>query len=97
MTFVAKFTKPKSYERFLRNACAILDFSVINELGKITAPTLILAGSDDKTVGNDAPAELKAGIKGSELYVFDGQGHGAFEEAKDFYRRVYEFCSILNP
>lgn len=94
---VAKFTKPKSYERFFRNAYAILDFSVINELGKITAPTLILAGSDDKTVGNDAPAELKAGIPDSRLHIYEGLGHGAYEEAPDFYRRVYEFCSILNP
>lgn len=32
------------------------------------------------------------GIAGSELYVYDGLGHGLFEEAKDFYDRVYAFC-----
>ncbi len=89
---LAMFTKPKSYERFLRNANAILEFDVRDELKKISAPTLILAGSDDKTVGNGAATELKQGIAGSELYVFEGLGHGAFEEAKDFYERIYEFC-----
>ncbi len=58
----------------------------------ITAPTLIIAGSNDKTVGNDAANMLKQGIAGSSLYVYDGLGHGLFEEAKDFYDRVFAFC-----
>lgn len=89
---IAKFTKPSGYDRFLRNANAILRFDVRNELSKISCPTLIIAGSDDKTVGNDAPGELKNGIAGSELFVYEGLGHGVFEEAKDFYDRVFEFC-----
>ena len=89
---LAKFTKPSSYDRFFKNAKAILKFDARSELSKISCPTLIIAGSDDKTVGNDAPAELKSGIANSKLYVYEGLGHGAFEEAKDFYDRVLEFC-----
>ena len=90
---LARFTKPSSYERFFWNAYAILQFDVRNELSKIMSPTLIIAGSDDRTVGNDAAFELNREIAGSELYVYDGLGHGAFEEAKDFYNRVFEFCN----
>ena len=54
---------------------------------------LIIAGGDDKTVGNDAAGELHRGIAGSELFVYEGLGHGAFEEAKDFYDRILAFCS----
>ncbi len=89
---MARFTKPKSYERFLRNANAILNFDARPELSKITCPTLILSGDDDNTVGNDAPYELKNGILNSELFIYKGIGHSAFEEGKDFYDRVYEFC-----
>ena len=89
---LARFTRPSSYDRFLKNANAILRFDVRNELSKISCPTLIIAGSDDKTVGNDAPGELKNGIAGSELFVYEGLGHGTFEEAKDFYDRVFAFC-----
>ncbi|MBR3042306.1 MAG: alpha/beta hydrolase [Eubacterium sp.] len=89
---IAKFTKPKSYDRFFKNAKAILDFDARNELSQITAPTLIIAGSDDKTVGNAAAPELHQGIAGSELYIYEGLGHGAFEEAKDFYERAFSFC-----
>ena len=89
---MARFTKPASYERFFRNANAILEFDVIDRLSEITAPTLIIAGSDDKTVGTEAAGELKEGIINSELYVYEGLGHGAFEEAKDFYDRIFNFC-----
>ena len=90
---LARFTKPKSYERFLRNAFAILGFDARNKLSEISCPTLIIAGSDDNTVGRDAARELNEGIAGSRLYVYEGLGHGAYEEAKDFYDRVLEFCN----
>lgn len=89
---IAGFTKPSTYERFMINANAILKFDVRDKLSKITCPTLIIAGSDDKTVGNDAPREFKDAIAGSELFVYDGLGHGAYEEARDFYDRVLDFC-----
>ena len=89
---LATFTKPADYDRFLKNACAILRFDARAELSKIACPTLIIAGDDDKTVGNDAPYEMEKQIVGSELFVYQGLGHSAFEEAKDFYDRVLAFC-----
>ena len=89
---IARFTKPGSYERFFRNAYAILDFDAREELSEISCPVLIIAGDDDHTVGNDAALELKEHISGSQLYLYEGLGHGAYEEARDFYDRVYEFC-----
>ena len=93
LSLTAKLTKPKSYERFFQNADAILGFDAREALAKISCPTLILAGGDDRTVGNDAAQELHAAIGGSELYTYEGLGHGAFEEGKDFYDRVYAFCA----
>jgi pimeloyl-ACP methyl ester carboxylesterase len=90
---LAKFTRPSDYDRFLTNAKAILCFDARSELPKILCPTLIIAGSDDKTVGNEAPLELRRGIANSQLMIYDGLGHGVFEEAKDFYDRVFAFCN----
>ena len=92
LPLIAGLTKPSSYDRFMKNANAILRFDVRDKLSKIICPTLIIAGSDDKTVGNDAPKELKDGIAGGELFIYEGLGHGAYEEAKDFYDRVLAFC-----
>lgn len=90
---LAKFTKPSNYDRFYKNAYAILNFDARSELSRISCPTLIIAGDNDKIVGNQAAAILNKGVEGSELFIYTGMGHGAFEEAKDFYDRVLEFCN----
>ena len=92
LPILAGFTKPRTYDRFLKNARAILEFDCRSELSEISCPTLIIAGGDDHTVGNEAASELNRAIAGSELYVYACLGHGAYEEAKDFYDRVLAFC-----
>ena len=83
--------KPKDYVRFLRNANAILCFDAREELKQIRCSTLILGGEEDKTVGPEGSKELHAAIAGSELIMYPGLGHAAFEEAPDFNARVFEF------
>ncbi len=83
--------KPKTYERFLVNANAILKFDVLEELHQIQSPTLIIGGEDDKIVGVDASYEMQKQIPNSKLYIYPGLGHAAYEEAKDFNQRVYDF------
>ena len=83
--------KPKDYDRFLVNARAILGFDSSGELNKITCPTLIIGGDEDKTVGVQASYDLHERIAGSALHVYHGLGHAAYEEAKDFNQRVFAF------
>ena len=83
--------KPKSYDRFLVNANAILGFDVYDRLDRITCPTLIIAGEEDKIVGVQASKEMHERISGSKLYIYPGLGHAAFEEAEDFNERVFGF------
>ena len=86
--------RPKDgYRRFLANARAILSFDASEDLGKIACPTLILAGAEDRIVGGEAAHELKRGIPGSELHVYPGLGHAAWEEAPDFNERVRDFIT----
>ena len=83
--------RPKSYDRFLANAEAILAFDAREELGKITCPTLVIGGGEDKIVGPVAAGELHELISQSDLFVYPEFGHAAYEEAKDFNERVYRF------
>ena len=83
--------KPKSYDRFLVNARATLAFDARAELKMIPCPTLILGGAEDHIVGPDASRALAEGIPNSELYVYPGLGHAAYEEAGDFNDRVFAF------
>ena len=48
-------------------------------------------GEEDRIVGAAASRTLHEGIPGSELFVYPGLGHAAYEEAKDFNRRVLAF------
>ena len=88
---IGKIGKPPSYDRFLINARAILRFNAIGELGRIDCPVLIIGGEKDKIVGPQATRELHENIIGSELNIYPDFGHGAYEEAKDFYERVFRF------
>ena len=83
--------RPKSYGRFLANAEAILRFDALGDLGRIACPTLIIGAAEDKVVGLQASLEMKERIAGSELFVYEGLGHAAYEEAEDFNERVFRF------
>lgn len=93
LPLLTRLTRLSDYDRFLKNARAILAFDAREALSKIACPTLIIAGSDDHTVGNDAAPELNRRIAQSELYVYEGLGHGTFEEANDFYDRILAYCN----
>ncbi|NLZ66563.1 MAG: alpha/beta hydrolase [Clostridiaceae bacterium] len=83
--------KPSNYKRFLTNANAILQFDILHDLKNITCPTLIVGGEEDRVVGIQSSCEMNEQIAGSELYVYAGLGHAAFQEAKDFTKRVFDF------
>ncbi len=83
--------KPKDYSRFLINARAILAFDALEDLERIIAPTLILAGKEDRIVGVEASFAMQKKIPGSRLYVYKDLGHAAYEEAPDFNERVLQF------
>ncbi len=82
--------RPRSYARFVANGEAILGFEGIQP-GDITCPTLVIGGDTDKVVGYYAAQRLHEYIPGSVLHVYEGLGHAVYEEAPDFYQRVYKF------
>ena len=96
--FIGLIGRPADgYRRFLSNARAILAFDASEELKKITCPVLIIGGADDKIVGIEASHELQRQIAGSELFVYGKLGHAAYEEAKDFNKRVFDFLEKTLP
>ena len=72
------------------DACQVMiDADVREGLGSITAPTLVMVGSDDVLTPLDAgpggvgAREVAAMIPGAELCVFEGSGHGHYVEQAD--------------
>jgi len=81
----------KDKERFCREAKACLQHDAWEMLEQITCPTLIIGGRKDATVGVEASLSIKEKISNSQLYIYEKYGHGLYEEAKDFWKRIAEF------
>ena len=84
-------TKPKNYGRFFVMAEACRTHNAWESLPAITAPTLVMGGEQDKSLGGDASREIAERIPGAELKIYPQWGHGLYEEAKDFLPTVTEF------
>ncbi len=93
LPLLGKVGKPKDFTRFLRMADACLTHDAAGSLGSIHSPTLIIGGEQDKIVGAEASRQLHEGIPGSELYMYPEYGHAAYEEGKDFSRRIITFLA----
>ena len=65
------------------------------DLGKIKCPVLVLAASDDRVVLPVASEKIVERLKTAgipyEFQMFEGFGHAAFDELKEYKSRIYEF------
>lgn len=90
MPLLTIFQKPKDVERFINLAKACLTCNAYDELEKIKCPVLVLGGKEDKVVTGNASEEIAEKLK-CKIHMYDNLGHAAYEEAKDFNKRIYDF------
>ncbi|MFT8991765.1 MAG: alpha/beta hydrolase [Leuconostoc mesenteroides] len=63
-----------------------------DDLSKISAPTLIVNGDDDRMVPTINSYELNKKILGSQLIIYEDAGHGGiFQNHDDFVTKALEF------
>ena len=53
----------------------------------------MIGGDCDKIVGTTAASAIAEKISHSELFIYNGLGHAAYEEAKDFNERILNFLT----
>lgn len=90
MPLLIRLVKPRDYKRFELLAASILNFDCYDRLSEIECPVLVLGGAFDKITTGEASKEIADKI-GCDVYIYDNYGHAAYEEAKDFNQRVYDF------
>jgi pimeloyl-ACP methyl ester carboxylesterase len=61
------------------------DFDYTPDLGRVSKPTLVVVGAEDRATTPRAARVLHEGIHRSELAVLDGAGHMSMIEAQDAY------------
>ena len=88
--------KPKDAPRFLALAQSCLTCDTYDRLHQIRCPVLVIGGQQDQVVTGEASKELAQKL-GCELVLYDDLGHAAYEEAKDFNQRVYDFFTKEEP
>lgn len=85
-------SKPRSFDRFIIQAESCVAHDASGALERIACPTLVIGGTDDQIVTGEASREIAARIPDCALHMYEGLGHGLYEEAPDFLRRVADFC-----
>jgi pimeloyl-ACP methyl ester carboxylesterase len=74
------------------------NFNVMDRLDKITAPTLILCGAEDKMTPLKFSNYLRDGIRDAELKIVDGAGHMVVLEQPDVIAgALIQFLNNLPP
>lgn len=58
-------------------------WTIVDRLGEIHAPTLVMAGRDDFLKPPECQQELAGGIHGAQLLLVDSAGHNAHTERPD--------------
>lgn len=85
-----KNTNSSDLKKFEIIARSCLDLDLYDKLDKIVCPVFVIGGKKDKIVSGKASEEIAEKI-GCEIYMYDDLGHAAYEEAPDFFKRVYDF------
>ena len=90
MPLLTAVQKPKNVPRFTALAKSCLTCDIYENLHKIECPVFVIGGGEDKVVSAAASEEIVQKI-GCKVYMYDNLGHAAYEEAKDFNKKVYDF------
>ncbi len=93
---LAATVTPEDLSRFVILANGINGFDILDDLDRITCPVLVLGSNDDQVLGGEASvliAEHLGNQAESELYMYDGYGHGAYDTAPDYKDRIMAFLT----
>ena len=83
---------PQEVTDFVQQSNAVLTHDVEAQLGQISAPTQITFGRHDQITSARLAERLTAGIRGSELVIFEGCAHAAlYENVVEFNQKTLAF------
>ena len=89
--------KPEELARFVILIDAMRGLDLTAELAGIKCPVLVIGSEDDMVLGVEGSRQIYEGIKnnsGSELYIYNGYGHAAYDCAPDYKTRIHRFLSV---
>ena len=89
--YLGSAAKKMDIERFCIQAAACRDHNALEKLNRIQAPTLIIGGGQDRTLGEEGSHQLNRAIGDSRIKIYIDQGHALYEDDPDFHRTCLSF------
>lgn len=80
----------RDYRNFLISLEAIRRFDVADAVQKIACPVYVLGAGEDRVLGKQAAADLVDALN-CRYYIYEGYGHGVYDEAPDYLTRIASF------
>ena len=90
-----KGASDQDFRNFIISIDAIENFDVYDELNKIKCPVLVLGADEDKVISVQDSIDMAEKLN-CEYYIYEGYGHGVFDEAPDYRSRTKEFIDRYN-
>ena len=78
------------FRNFLISLNGMKDFDIRDQLGAVTCPAFVLGAGEDRVLGVQASRDLMD-LLHCDGYIYEGKGHGVYDEAPDYLSRVKEF------
>lgn len=81
-------------DRFITLAKGMNGFNITDELDRICCPVLVVGDYEDRVLGSDATMEIAEKLDrrpDSQLYLYIGYGHAAYDTAPDYRERLLRF------
>jgi 3-oxoadipate enol-lactonase len=88
-------SRPKQpLDAFIRQSNAVIAHDALGQLGKIAAPTQVTFGRHDVVTSTRFAEPFKAGIKNTELVIFETCAHAAiYESVGEFNEKTLAFLN----
>lgn len=80
----------EEFRNFLISLNGMKDFDIRDQLGAVTCPAFVLGAGEDRVLGVQASRDLMD-LLHCDGYIYEGKGHGVYDEAPDYLSRVKEF------
>ena len=78
------------FRNFAISAAAIRGFDVSDRIGTVACPAFVLGAGEDRVLGVQASYDLIDALH-CDGYIYEGYGHGAYDEAPDYVERIAAF------
>ncbi|MCR5782272.1 MAG: alpha/beta hydrolase [Clostridia bacterium] len=84
----------QDFRNFLISLDAVTRFDVHKEAGDISCPVFVLGAGDDRVLGRQAAYDLIKALD-CPYYIYEGYGHGVYDEAPDYLSHIESFLKGL--